>query len=115
MTAEDQDAEVGRLVRKRRELRTHHQALISKLESIGKILSSVGKALYVKRGATQNAPVTLVIERNGSVRVSDEYRQQELITGPFPIAEDIRQLLDELERAELRLSELDKRLKTFGA
>lgn len=44
MTKEDQDAEVGRLVRERRDLRAHHQALVSRAQAVGKLLSGIGKA-----------------------------------------------------------------------
>ena len=52
MTTDDQDAEVGRLVRERRELRAHHQALVSKAEKLSKLLSSIGHAMPPRRNQT---------------------------------------------------------------
>jgi hypothetical protein len=112
MTVDDQDAEVGRLVRERRDLRAHHQALLSRTDHIGKLMSSVGKSLNMRPSHGQER--TLKIEEDGAVRVSDEYHPQQLLTGKFPTADEVRQLLREIKDAERQLGELETKLKAFG-
>ena len=114
MTPEDQDAEVGRLVRERRDLRAQHQALLSKGKKTGTLLSSVGKALTIHAPGSRYPANTLKFGKDGSVNVSDEYHAQETVTGQFSSAAYIRQLLEEVNRVEQQLSELDSALKAFG-
>ena len=115
MTAEDQDAVVGRLVRERRDLRAHSEALIAKAAKIGDLLGSVGQALRMRPSAQRSLPdVILRINDDGSVTVSSQYRPQEMLTGQFPSVADIRQLLLETTDINGRLSELDTHLKAFG-
>jgi hypothetical protein len=114
MTTDDQDAEVGRLVRERRELRAQHQALVSKAEKLAKLLSSIGHAIPLRRNPIGDSP-TLNFESDGSVTVSDQYHNQNLLKGAFPSVIDMVTLLDDLRRCEARLAELDTQLRNFGA
>lgn len=115
MTAEDQDAVVGRLVRERHELRTRHEALTATLQKIGDLLSSVGHALRGKPEYNRLAEAPILrIDDRGSVTVSDEYRNRQMLTGDFPTADKIKKLVDEREIVAARLSDLDGQLKVFG-
>lgn len=115
MTTADQDAVVGRLVRERRDLRAHHEALTANLQKIGDLLSGLGHALRIKpeHRPLTGAPVAR-IDQDGAVTVSSEYRTQEMLTGQFPTYEQIKQLLEERQNIASRISELDTQLKTFG-
>jgi hypothetical protein len=115
MTKDDQDAEVGRLVRERRDMRAHHEALVSKLQQIGQLLSSVGHALNVRApGGSHYPQVTLSIDQNGAVNVSDQYHAQSILSGKFPTAGEVQQLLNETKDLQRRLAELNEQLKSFG-
>jgi hypothetical protein len=115
MTTEDQDAEVGRLVRERRDLLAHHEALIAKAAKMSDLLSSLGHALRAAPGITQMLDrITLRIDDDGAVTVSDQYHHQQLRTGQLPSAGDIRQILLDTTNVKARLSELEQHLKAFG-
>jgi hypothetical protein len=114
MTVEDQDAEVGRLVRERRDLRAHYEAHVSKLQSHGKLFSAIGKALTV-RPQTEAFPARLLDLRDDStVAVANEHNERDVIHGKYPDFSEIRQLLIRTKEAERRLSELESQLKAFG-
>lgn len=113
MTLDERDAEVGRLVRERRDLREQRQALVSKLNSTAKLLSAIGKALYVA-DARVGRSRTLKVEADGTVKVSDEYNEQQIVTGVFPTAEQVRALAADLGVVDGRLAEVEKHLKEFG-
>jgi hypothetical protein len=112
MTTEDQDAEVGRLVRERRDLRAHHEALLAKAHKLAELLSAIGQAL--RRPKHQVNEHKLRISQDGAVTVSNQYRPQEMLTGKFPAHSEINGLLQEIQGVEGRLGELESSLKSFG-
>ena len=113
MTTDDQDAEVGRLVRERRELRAQYQALLSKAGKTGKLLSSVGKQLWVQPANGPFPTGTLIVEPDGAVRATDEYEKGAL-SATWPTALELHTLLAEVKAAQQRLKELDGHLQAFG-
>jgi hypothetical protein len=114
MTKEDQDSEVGRIVRERRDLRAHHEALISRADTTSKLLSSLGKALNLRSQSNSMTPVTLSLDEDGAVSVSDEYHPQQILRGHFPTVNDLRELIAETKDVKKRLADLDTHLKAFG-
>src|SRR5688572_21155086 len=114
MTIEDQDAEVGRLVRERRDLRARHEALASKGQTIGKFLSSIGKALTVRVPEGPYPSHAIEFAADGSIRVPDEYQSHKSVAGRLPTSADLQDLVDEAKQVGSRLKELDAQLKSFG-
>lgn len=114
MTIDERDAEVGRLVRERRELREERQALVSKVNSTAKMLSGIGKALYVTAAPVSRSSRTLEVAADGSVSVSDEYHEQQLIKGTFPTADQLHGFIANLREVDRRLAEVEGHLKAFG-
>lgn len=115
MTTEDQDAEVGRLVRERRDCRAQRQALLSKLGGIGKLLASVGKALSTQAHDAKIPAGTLSFETDGSVKVADEYHPYQMLRGQWPTTQDLHLLLLQLRDLDDRLAQIDAHLKPFDA
>ena len=113
MTTEDQDAEIGRLVRERRELRAHYEALIAKAETTGKLLSCIGHALPPIKASGAKVPIE--IQPDGAVKVADQHQSTRLVTGRIPTAQELSELIGGIASDEARLAELDQRLKVVGA
>jgi hypothetical protein len=115
MTTEDQDAEVGRLVRERRDLKAKKETLVSVAHKHSAILSGVGKALNVERpGHRSESEITFRVEPDGSITVSDEYHPQQLLRGQFPTLAELQQLLSDISKANERLGEIENHLKGLG-
>jgi hypothetical protein len=113
MTLNDQDAEVGRLVRERRELRTHLEALIARGRHIGAMLNGVGNSLTVHSSGRKYPSQHFVVEDTG-VSVADQYHNNKIINGQWPTAEELREFLRDAEITQEKLAELETSLKGFG-
>lgn len=115
MTTEDQDAEVGRLIRERRDLSAHREALLSKATKAGKMLAGIGRALFVQAPGGGKFPgVACTIEADGSVKVSDEYQPHNMLTGQYPTSAELHTLLADIHEVDQRLAQIATHLKPFG-
>lgn len=114
MTTDEQDAEIGRLVRERRDLRAKTEALISKLQKNGEFLSAIGKALTVRPVNREYPASTLTVDDNGTVQVAGEFHPNQTQTGRMLMAPELQQLLAEVKDAQRRLSEIDAQMKNLG-
>lgn len=115
MTTHDQDAEVGRLVRERREARAHLETLTSSAQKQAKLLASVAHFVFeqFKPGRLHPDPVFRV-EPDGAVSVSEQHASQSIISGRLPTAEEIQRQLAEIKQVRKRLGEIDEHLKALG-
>jgi hypothetical protein len=113
MTTEDQDSEIGRLMRERRDLRGTYAALLAKGSKLGELLAAMGKALKIQPPGGPYPVQHFQIEAGGTVNVTDEFNSRQIIDGQLPTCEELRQFLVDVQTVQGRLSKLDAHLKPF--
>jgi hypothetical protein len=112
VTTDDQKNVIGGLMLERKGLREQQTAIRAKLSEIGRFLEPLGQALASYGGIPR--PGDSVRYQPNGIHVAVPHRAGGgWIFGHLPLETDLKALLEDLDKIEHRIAEIDQQLKPY--